>query len=281
LLHQSAIEKFFIDGIRQSMTRQQRTISSTGIYHVLIRGVNMQRIFEDDEDCLTFLAHLGVACNLSNAPLLAFCLMGNHVHLVIEQGDEPLGVTMKRLSVRYVSWFNLRYGRSGHLFQDRFKSEAVETDAYFVTVLRYVYGNPVKAGLCSCAQDYRWSSCRLFGSKNDLINAARLSDLCDIDELLSFGPEDKQGDILDVGDPPRRRKTDAEIAETMRSVGNASSASAFQVLGRDQQVQAVGAMLDDGASIRQIARMTGLSKGLVESRARSARAILEKQEGTS
>ena len=80
--------------------------------------------------------------------------MGNRAHLIIEQGDESLGVTMKRLLVWYVSWFNMKYGRVGHLFQDRYKSEAVESDAYLVTVLRYVYSNPLKAGLCDSVEDY-------------------------------------------------------------------------------------------------------------------------------
>ena len=80
---------------------------------------------------------------------------------------------MRRLAVRYAAWFNLKYGRMGHLFQDRFKSEAVESDSYLVTVLRYVYNNPVKAGLCDSAGDYAWSSHCMLGKASRLIDAER------------------------------------------------------------------------------------------------------------
>jgi len=253
------------------MARQPRAHSSTGIYHVVIRGINRQRVFEDDEDRLTFLDRLRIAKDASKASLLAFCLMDNHVHLIIEQGEERLGVTMKRLSVRYVSWYNMKYGRVGHLFQDRYKSEAIESDAYLVTVLRYVYNNPMKAGLCDSARNYAWSSCRLLGSKSDLIDAVRIADFCDVNVLLSPEPATKPKGILDVSGPPRRGKTDAAVAEIMRKASNAETALAFQALEKERQILAVMTMREDGASIRQTARVTGLSKGLVESWARSAK----------
>jgi len=253
------------------MARQPRVHSSTGIYHVVIRGIDRQKIFEDDEDRLTFLEHLRMAKDASKASLLAFCLMYNHAHLIIEQGEERLGVTMKRLSVRYVSWYNMKYGRTGHLFQGRYKSEAIESDVYLVAVLRYVYNNPVKAGLCDFARNYDWSSCRLLGGKSGLIDAVRLADFCDVNVLLSPEPAIKQKGILDVSGPPRRGKTDAAVAKTMYKASNAETASAFQALEKERQISAVRTMLKGGASIRQTARVTGLKKGLVESWARSAK----------
>jgi len=229
----------------------------------------MQRIFEDDEDCQSFCDHLNRAKDDSQASLLAFCLLGNHVHLVIESGDEPLGNTIKRLSSRYVRWFNLKYERCGHLFQERYKSEAIESETYLVSVLRYVYNNPLKAGLCERAFDYPWSSYRLLGSANELINEARLAELCDIECLRLFADQE-QGVILDI-DNPKNRKTDAAIQEVMQKASGARTASAFQGLGKDQQKNAVRSMLDDGASIRQASRITGLSKGLIESWARTAK----------
>jgi REP element-mobilizing transposase RayT len=247
------------------MSRVSRKLSSTGIYHVLIRGINQQRIFEDDEDCLRFLDDLRAAKDRSGACVLAYCLMGNHVHLVVGQGDETLGQTMKRLSVRYVAWFNMKYARVGHLFQDRFKSEAIETDPYLITVLHYLYQNPVKAGLCKRSQDYRWSSRRLLGRADDLINTDRLAKLCDIEDLLRTEEEDADAHVLEAGEDPRHGKTDAEVMRDMRSVSGADTVSEFLRLDKGQQSLAVRAMLKKGASIRQAARITGLSKGLVES----------------
>jgi REP element-mobilizing transposase RayT len=247
------------------MARVSRKLSSTGIYHVLIRGINQQRIFEDDEDCLKFLDDLRVAKDRSGAYALAYCLMSNHVHLIIEQGDEALGQTIKRLFVRYVAWFNMKYARVGHLFQDRFKSEAVETDPYLATVLHYLYQNPVKAGLCKRSQDYRWSSRRLLGRADDLIDTDRLARLCDIEDLIQTEKEDADARVLEASENPRRGKTDATVAREMRSVSGANTASEFLRLDKDRQSLAVRALLKGDASIRQIARITGLSKGLVES----------------
>jgi REP element-mobilizing transposase RayT len=247
------------------MARTPRKLSSTGIYHVLIRGINQQRIFEDDEDCLRFLNDLHVAKDLSGAFALAYCLMGNHVHLIIEQGNETLGQTMKRLSVRYVAWFNMKYARAGHLFQDRFKSEAVETDAYLVTVLRYIYQNPVKAGLCKHSQDYTWSSRRLLGRTDDLIDAYRLAQLCDVEELMQTEREDTEAHILEADEGLKRGKTDAGATQDMRNASGANTTSEFLRLNKSEQMLAVRAMLKAGVSIRQTARITGLSKGLVES----------------
>ena len=84
---------------------------------------------------------------ISGFEMYAFCLMTNHVHLLLRETDEPLEVVFKRIGSRYAYWYNNKYQRIGHLFQDRFKSENVEDDAYFLTVLRYIIQNPMKAGM--------------------------------------------------------------------------------------------------------------------------------------
>jgi len=86
--------------------------------------------------------------------------MDNHVHLLLKEEDEPLSDTMRRLCGSFVGWYNKKYDRVGHLFQDRFRSEVVEDDAYLATALRYIHRNPVKAGLCTDPSDFPWSSCR-------------------------------------------------------------------------------------------------------------------------
>lgn len=128
------------------MPRRPRQLAESGIYHVMLRGVNRDAIFLDDEDCSRFLHSLGQAKDASGCSVLAYCLMSNHAHLVLRTGDEPIGAVVKRLGVRYAGWFNRKYGRIGHLFQDRFRSLPVEDDAYFVTLLRYVWNNPLRPG---------------------------------------------------------------------------------------------------------------------------------------
>ena len=124
------------------MPRNARKQSKSGIFHVMLRGINRQVIFQDDEDCEKYLQCLVECQKLSGFQLYAYCLMGNHVHLLLEEKKEPLSQIFKRLGVRYVYWYNWKYKRTGHLFQDRFKSEPVEDDSYFLAVLRYIFQNP-------------------------------------------------------------------------------------------------------------------------------------------
>ena len=162
------------------MARQERKTSSTGIYHILMRGINRQRIFEQAEDYIQFLDYLEKVRKVSEYTLYAYCLMGNHVHLLLKEGTEPLPIVFRRMGSRYVPWFNKKYGRAGHLFQDRFRSEPVETDEYFLSVLVYIYQNPVKAGICSKASDYEWGSRRFLESGNGLIDLLELTSIAPI-----------------------------------------------------------------------------------------------------
>ncbi|MEL7567410.1 MAG: transposase [Dehalobacterium sp.] len=85
--------------------------------------------------------------------------MNNHVHLLLGEGKEELSITMKRLGVSFVWYYNQKYKTTGHLFQDRFRSENVESDRYLLTVLRYIHYNPVKAQIVKHVEQWRWSSC--------------------------------------------------------------------------------------------------------------------------
>ena len=124
----------------------------------MLRGINRQVIFEDDGDRRYFVSVLGECKEVSGFKLHAFCLMPNHVHLLIEPAEESLEIIFKRLGSRYAVWYNRKYQRVGHLFQDRFRSENVETDTYYKTVLRYILQNPMKAGIETRPGSYRWSS---------------------------------------------------------------------------------------------------------------------------
>jgi len=126
--------------------RTARTKSKSKIYHIMIRGINQQNIFSGDEDYEKFIAIFSKYHKKSEYEIYAYCLMGNHAHLLIKEGKEALSHAMKRIGTSYVSWYNWQYNRKGHLFQDRYKSEPVEDDVYFLTVLRYIHQNPSKDG---------------------------------------------------------------------------------------------------------------------------------------
>ena len=148
----------------------------------MLRGINKQTIFEDDEDNEKFLQVIKDCKATSGFELYGYCLMGNHAHLLLKETPETLGQIVKRIASRYVWWFNWKYLRCGHLYQDRFKSEAVEDDPYFAVVLRYIHQNPMKAGICESIGDYKWSS------YNEYIRKSRIID-CDL-ALGIIGKED-------------------------------------------------------------------------------------------
>ena len=144
------------------MPRKARQKSKTGIYHVIVRGINRQDIFHDDEDRKRFLETLCRVSKESNSEVFGYCLMSNHVHLLIKEGDSGISHAMKRLGTSYAYWYNWKHEHTGHVFQDRFKSECVENDTYLMTVIRYIHRNPVKAKLVLNPDHYNWSSCRVY-----------------------------------------------------------------------------------------------------------------------
>lgn len=141
------------------MPRQARVKSNTGIYHIMWRGANRQEIYHDDDDSRMFLEILNKCKDKYGITVYAWCLMSNHVHLLIKEGNEDISITMKRIGVSYVGYYNSKYRTIGPLFQDRFKSECVESNRYLFTVIRYIHQNPVKAGMVTQADEWKWSSC--------------------------------------------------------------------------------------------------------------------------
>ena len=134
------------------MPRTARRLSNTGIYHIMVKGINRQPIFYEEEDYQRYLNTLGRTIDKSDAVILGYCLMNNHVHLLIQDCNNAIATVMKSIETSYAYWYNHKYERSGHVFQDRFKSENVEDDAYLMTVIRYIHQNPVKAGIIAEAE---------------------------------------------------------------------------------------------------------------------------------
>ena len=161
------------------MPRKSRNQSESGVYHTYIRGVNRQRIFESSEDFNRFLECARSAARRSQVNVLAYCLMSNHAHLIVEQGQESLGNFFRRLGATYAGWFNHKYDRVGHLWQDRYGSRPVETSDDLINVIRYVHANPVAEGVCPSAAEYLWSSA---SGKNLLVDTRRATKLAGVTE---------------------------------------------------------------------------------------------------
>jgi REP element-mobilizing transposase RayT len=140
------------------MPRKPREEMADGIFHVYARGNDKRPIYADDADRGFYLSLLRAAVERCRWRLLAFCLMENHVHLLIETPEPNLGVGMRRFHGDYAQYLNGRHGRVGHVFQGRYGAVRVKTDEQLWTVAAYVATNPVRAGLCAAPEDWTWSS---------------------------------------------------------------------------------------------------------------------------
>ncbi len=229
----------------------------------MLRGVNQQQIFEDQEDCDKFLQVLKDCKAISGFKLFAYCLMGNHIHILLQETTESIDLVMKRLATRFVYWYNIKYQRVGHLFQDRFKSEPIENDAYFLTVLRYIHQNPVKAGICKTVAAYENSSYNEYFKSSDLIDSDFVFDIISKDEFAKFNSEKVFDSCLDVEDKPKIKVTDEQAKKIIEKVSKCKDVAEFQTLDVKIRDKCLKRLRESGLSIRQISRLTGISFNIV------------------
>lgn len=245
------------------MPRQARKKSESGIYHVMLRGINQQQIFEDTEDCDKFIQILKDCKAVSDFKIFAYCLMRNHIHILIKPEKEPIEQVFKRIGARYVYWYNVKYQRVGHLFQDRFKSEPVEDDSYFLTVLRYIHHNPVEAGICKNVEDYKYSSYQEYITKSRLVDTDFTFNMISKSEFVRYNNEANFDKCLDVEDTAKIRVTDEQAKRIIKKVSNCENSAEFQKLDSKSRDEYIAIFKQNGLSIRQISRLTGVSFGIV------------------
>jgi putative transposase len=180
------------------MPRPPRPLIAGGIYHVFNRGVVRLPIFIDTLDRVGFLDGLGDVVERCSWRCLAYCLMGNHFHLLVETPSPDLDRGMQRLESLYARDFNHRYEREGHLFQRRYGASVLADDDLIRHIARYVVQNPVRAGLCRAPGDWPWSSHRA------TLGHVRLPSFLAAERLLRlFGG---QSDYREFVDPAIRRR---------------------------------------------------------------------------
>ena len=243
------------------MARAARKKSDVGIYHVMLRGADQRVLFIDDEDCNRFLETLRRVKEGADFRLYACCLMGNHVHILMREGKVPLEQVFKRIGISYLYYYNWKYQLHGHLFQDRYRSESVNDDTYFLDVLRYICQNPVKAGLCRNITEYPWLRCS--GIHNDTL-VDSLTELTDLsgEALLNFVSESCTAEHLD--ETTARRLTDSEAIDLLCSICSCRFVQEIGGWEADRQKEAIKKASEHGISIRQLSRLTGISKAIIE-----------------
>lgn len=246
------------------MPRCARKVSSSCLYHVVSRGVSHQIIFEDDGDRTFFMSKVVALLEPLEGSLFCWCLMDNHFHLLVKMDVDNLSRYMRLLLSDYAGYFNRVHERSGILFDDRFRSEPVETDEYLMSVVRYIHRNPVKAGLGSLSS-YRWSSYGEYVSRAQRIDAEAVLDVFGgIEQFVAFhGRDEENANILEERSRPRRLLSDSEAMGVARRLLGGVDPSSVKSHSRDIRDSEIATLKSAGLSVRQIRRLTGLSLGTI------------------
>jgi len=151
------------------LPRHGRIQSPTGYYHIMLRGNNRESIFSGDGQKRLFLECLNKHGEDHSIDIVAYCLMDNHVHIVVKASVLNLANAIKCMNTKYAMNFNRQRYRVGHVFQDRYKSQAILDDQYLLQVIRYVHNNPDKAKMVESIKDYNWSSYNEYLNKNSIV----------------------------------------------------------------------------------------------------------------
>lgn len=198
------------------MPRLPRKYCESGVYHIMIRGNAKEDIFIDNQDKRKFLKIIFQKSKEGLFDIYAFCIMNNHAHIVVKELKESISKFMKRITTSYAFYFNAKYNRIGHVFQDRFRSEMIKNDSYLLSVIRYVHNNPEKAGIAS-KEIYLWSSYNdYFSLSNGFVNTIEILKMFSQDQKQSiemfkkFSNQNEQREFLDISIKKRISKEDLD-----------------------------------------------------------------------
>lgn len=240
------------------MTRCARTYCESGIYHVMFRGINKQDVFLNKRDYLKLLEIIIKIKEKKQFELYAYCLMSNHVHLVIKEKElRDISDIMKRIIGEYTQWFNYKYERTGGLMENRYRSQNVETDEYFMHLVRYVHQNPVKAGLVSNIADYQWSSYSNYLEEQGFISTELLFEVLPKNSYEYFHKEIENGEFALYHD---EKFSDEDLIRVLNDMGIENPQS-LQYCSPDKLKATIEEIKRRGKfSQRCISRVTGVPR---------------------
>lgn len=244
------------------MSRKPRKLVDSGFYHIILRGNNQQNIFNNDTDKDFFINRINKYAKESGIEIFAYCLMDNHVHFLIGNGNNHMALFVKKIACSYVYYFNHKYGQTGHLFQGRYKSEPIETLEYFKTVYRYILKNPEKANICDFNK-YKWSSLQIEKDKS-IINFNYL--------ISIFGSEKNKNQFLGLinQDICMENISNQNLNEQnlyllfIKQLFSIENILSINKEPNDIKKQRINILKKCGFSVNQIARFTGISKYFIK-----------------
>ena len=252
------------------MPRKPRIFSPTGIYHIILRSINQHIIFEEDDDYQKLLYILSDCKRTFDIDIYAYCLMDNHIHLLINSTEDHLASFFQSLGTRFVRWYNTKYSRSGHLFQDRFYSIPVVKKQQYLSTLAYIHNNPVKSALCRYPSEYRWSSYNAFyGQKNPLVDTSFSFDIAGSKDLLLqyFSTDSTRFDdsqIIPALEKTRQFMPDKDALIIFKEITKLSSTSEVVNLPKSIRNKYMNILHEKGLTKKQIARLMDVSVSTVK-----------------
>ena len=242
------------------MSRIARNISESGVYHILFRGVNQQNIFEEESDFNKLKETIMTVKQDLHFEIYAYCFMSNHVHIVLkEENSGDISLIMKRILTKYARWYNIKYGRSGALIANRYKSVPVEIDEYFLHLIRYVHQNPIKAGIAEKIENYPYSSFKEYLGEGDFTDKEFLLQMINLKEFIDYHQE---METMNFRVTDSKRKTDEDVLMFLKKrydVDNPKSISKYSKIERDK----ILAELKKEFPVRHLQRITGISRGVI------------------
>lgn len=261
------------------MPRTAREMSATKVYHVILRGNAKQDIFFDKQDYKKFMKEISRTKEKYQYEIYAYCIMTNHIHLVIYDKKDNLSKILQSITISYSSYFNIRYERVGHLFQNRFLSKKIETSEYLKSVCRYIHQNPVKSKIATI-EKYEWSSYLEYINKEKIINKQQVLQLFNNDEseaiknfILFHENNMQKNELKDFMEYEMIEKLSDEQARKyiiqILELENINELKDFSIEKRNKYLQKLKEI--SGISNLQIARITGFSRKMIDTAINSER----------
>ena len=245
------------------MPRCARIKTSTKIYHIINRGINKQDIFLDKQDFRKYIKEVENTKEKYGYEIYAYALMNDHVHFVIYDKSENISTAIQSLNIRYTEYFNKKYERTGHLFENRYKSYAINDEEYLKNVVRYIHKNPENAGL----KPYEWTSYYEYFKKTKLINPTIVLNFfgCDYNQSINNYIEFHNNYIKnqDIGKNYEMitKITDDEAIQIIKNILKEDNLLKVQNYIKEEKYNAIHKIVKiDGITKQQISRIIGVNR---------------------
>lgn len=243
------------------LMRQARKVAESGFYHVVTKGEAVDLLFFSNDDRQQYVCNLAETRDEFDLQLHSYCLMSNHVHLLVEDPEYKLSAAMKQLNEQYAIHYKRRCSRTGHVFKNRYWSEPIESDAYLLCAMRYIHANPAVAGICK-ASAYEWSSAKDYLGREGIANKTMLLDMLGgRDGFIQFSNKE----LLPAKSFPESGLTHHlrpdEVMRIAQSIAPGCDNSAS--LSKSEQNDVIKKLHASGLSITQIMFVTSLSRGRI------------------